>query len=295
MPPVLSYAKNQGLNFRIPYEFEGQARNYVPDYLIRLDDGGPEPLTLILEVSGEAKKEKRAKVDAARDLWVPAVNNSGRFGRWAFLEVSAPWDAATLNVIFFIPAGIAVLVAAAAAVVSSATPRLTEKLAQFVPDGAGRLVPWLVLAAGVLVAASVVIQRRARGDRVRLARNAACMVLAAFLVVHLALRPVIDPARDMSAGAREVAALVPAGEPLLGFSADETTRAVIPFYSKRILANVEKVPEVMAAFDSGTTRHLVVMDKEVRKLTPALLDRIELVKAVRLNATRVLNVYVLTR
>ena len=108
-------------------------------------------------------------------------------------------------------------------------------------------------------------------------------------------RPVIDPARDMSAGAREVAALVPAGEPLLGFSADETTRAVIPFYSKRILANVEKVPEVMAAFDSGTTRHLVVMDKEVRKLTPALLDRIELVKAVRLNATRVLNVYVLTR
>jgi type III restriction enzyme len=96
MPEVLSYAKNQGLNFKIPYAFEGAPMNYVPDYLIRLDDGGPEPLNLILEVSGEAKKEKRAKVDAARDLWIPAVNNDGRYGRWAFLEVTDPWDAVNL-------------------------------------------------------------------------------------------------------------------------------------------------------------------------------------------------------
>jgi type III restriction enzyme len=92
----LSYAKNQGLNFKIPYEFEGSPLNYVPDYLIRLDDGGTEPLTLILEVTGEQKKAKRAKAEAARDLWVPAVNNDGRFGRWAFLEVTDPWDAANL-------------------------------------------------------------------------------------------------------------------------------------------------------------------------------------------------------
>ena len=96
MPEVLSYAKNQGLNFKIPYEFEGAPLNYVPDYLIRLDDGSPEPLTLILEVTGEQKKAKKAKAEAARDLWVPAVNNDGRFGRWAFLEVTDPWDAANL-------------------------------------------------------------------------------------------------------------------------------------------------------------------------------------------------------
>jgi hypothetical protein len=29
----------------------------------------------------------------ARNLWVPAVNNHGAFGRWAFLEITAPWDA----------------------------------------------------------------------------------------------------------------------------------------------------------------------------------------------------------
>ena len=29
----------------------------------------------------------------ARTLWVPAVNNHGGFGRWAFVEVTDPWDA----------------------------------------------------------------------------------------------------------------------------------------------------------------------------------------------------------
>jgi len=26
-------------------------------------------------------------------LWVPAINNHGGFGRWAFLEITDPWDA----------------------------------------------------------------------------------------------------------------------------------------------------------------------------------------------------------
>ena len=46
--------------------------NYVPDFLIRLRDpasrGDDDLLTLLLEVSGEAKKEKQAKVAAAADL-----------------------------------------------------------------------------------------------------------------------------------------------------------------------------------------------------------------------------------
>ena len=32
-------------------------------------------------------------MDTARTLWVPAVNNHGGFGRWAFLEILDPWDA----------------------------------------------------------------------------------------------------------------------------------------------------------------------------------------------------------
>jgi type III restriction enzyme len=51
-----------------------------------------DPLNLILEVTGELKKDKEAKTATARTLWVPAVNNRGGFGRWVFLEVTDPYD-----------------------------------------------------------------------------------------------------------------------------------------------------------------------------------------------------------
>jgi type III restriction enzyme len=107
MPEVVSYAKNQGLNFKIPYTYEGRAGNYVPDFLIRLRDSsstGPDDLlTLVLEVSGEPKKEKQAKVATAEHLWTEAVNNWGGLGRWAFLEVTDPWDAEHLMQRFATP------------------------------------------------------------------------------------------------------------------------------------------------------------------------------------------------
>ena len=81
----------------IPYTFEGRGGHYVPDFLIRLRDpgsSGPDDLlTLVLEVTGEPRKEKQAKVAAAEHLWTVAVNNWGGAGRWAFLEITDPWDA----------------------------------------------------------------------------------------------------------------------------------------------------------------------------------------------------------
>lgn len=53
-------------------------------------------MNLILECSGQPRKDKAAKVATARNLWVPAVNNDGSFGRWAFLEINDPWNAQTL-------------------------------------------------------------------------------------------------------------------------------------------------------------------------------------------------------
>jgi type III restriction enzyme len=63
--------------------------------LARLKAPKSEPFTLILECSGQLKEDKQAKVDTAKSLWVPAVNNHGGFGRWAFLEITDPWDAKT--------------------------------------------------------------------------------------------------------------------------------------------------------------------------------------------------------
>lgn len=95
MDEVICYVKNQGLGFTIPYIFNAEEHRYMPDYIVRLDDGhGQEDaLSLILEVSGEARKDKVAKVATARNLWAPAINNHGGFGRWAFIEITDPWDA----------------------------------------------------------------------------------------------------------------------------------------------------------------------------------------------------------
>lgn len=93
MDEVVCYVKNQGLNFTIPYTIDGEEKNYFPDYIVRIRNGDDEPVNVILEVSGEARKEKAAKVATARTLWVPAVNNHGGFGKWTFLEITDPWDA----------------------------------------------------------------------------------------------------------------------------------------------------------------------------------------------------------
>jgi len=96
MDEVVSYIKNdRHLGFTIPYVYEGEEHDYIPDFIVRVNDGHEDPLNLILEVTGEQRKEKQAKVATARDFWVPAVNNDGSFGRWAFLEVTDPWNVKT--------------------------------------------------------------------------------------------------------------------------------------------------------------------------------------------------------
>jgi type III restriction enzyme len=95
MEEVQRYVKNHNLGFTIPYTLNGEERQYVPDFIACIDDGhGPaDLLNLVIEVTGEKKKDKAAKVATARNLWIPAVNNDGSFGRWAFVEIDDPWNA----------------------------------------------------------------------------------------------------------------------------------------------------------------------------------------------------------
>jgi type III restriction enzyme len=95
MDEVVCYVKNQNLGFLVPYTLNGEEHNYMPDFIVRIKDGhGDEDvLNLIVEVSGEARKDKAAKAATARTLWIPAINNHGGFGRWQFIEISDPWDA----------------------------------------------------------------------------------------------------------------------------------------------------------------------------------------------------------
>jgi type III restriction enzyme len=95
MDEVIHYVKNQGLGFFIPYTMAGQSKNYMPDFICRVDDGhGPDDLlNLIVETSGQDRRDKAVKVQTARNFWLPAVNGHGEFGRWQFINISEPWDA----------------------------------------------------------------------------------------------------------------------------------------------------------------------------------------------------------
>lgn len=95
MDEVVSYAKNYNLGFTIPYTMNGEEKNYYPDFVVRIKDGKghDDLLNLIVEVTGEHKKDKAAKVSTANTLWIPAINNHGGFGRWDFIEITDPWNA----------------------------------------------------------------------------------------------------------------------------------------------------------------------------------------------------------
>jgi type III restriction enzyme len=98
MPEVIRYVKNHNLGFTIPYTLNGEEKYYIPDFIACIDDGHGKGnlLNLIIEVTGEKKKDKAAKVTTARMLWIPAINNHSGFGRWAFIEIADPWDGQNL-------------------------------------------------------------------------------------------------------------------------------------------------------------------------------------------------------
>jgi type III restriction enzyme len=87
-PKVKAYVKNHNLGLEVPYRYGSENRTYLPDFIVKVDDGHGDDdlLNLIVEIKGyrrEDAKEKKATMDT---YWVPGVNHLGRFGRWAFAE-----------------------------------------------------------------------------------------------------------------------------------------------------------------------------------------------------------------
>ncbi len=169
------------------------------------------------------------------------------------------------------------------------------------PGSAGDLAPHLdyrhfgcgAIVVGVTCLAAAIWVRRVKGFVPPAPVRTTWALVMLFALLHAAVRPLLDPPRDLSAGARQIASLVPENERFVALDADETTLAFVPFYSGRILENFETADEALAALGSGATKYLVVMDKDIRKLTPALKRRLELVKTVEITATREVNVYAL--
>ena len=97
MDAVTAYVKNHHLDFTIPYvNHNGVSRQYIPDFITRIRKSGDEScdniVNLIIETSGFRREDKVQKVNTVNNMWLPAVNNSGEFGEWAFLEITDPWN-----------------------------------------------------------------------------------------------------------------------------------------------------------------------------------------------------------
>lgn len=87
MPEVLAYVKNHNLGFSIPYEHQGISRQYIPDFIAVLEYPDHSKLNLLIEVTGKKDDKKGLKVKTTREMWIPAVNNYGKYGKWAMFEV----------------------------------------------------------------------------------------------------------------------------------------------------------------------------------------------------------------
>lgn len=77
-PQVQAFIKNEGLGFGIPYIYNGETHDYMPDFIIRLSNG----VQLILETKGFDERKEVKKAAAQR--WVNAVNADNKYGTWAY-------------------------------------------------------------------------------------------------------------------------------------------------------------------------------------------------------------------
>lgn len=87
-PQVRAYVKNHGLGFEVPYRYGSIMRQYLPDFIVLVDDGhGPEDLLhLIVEIKGYRREDAKEKKATMETYWIPGVNHLGTYGRWAFAE-----------------------------------------------------------------------------------------------------------------------------------------------------------------------------------------------------------------
>jgi type III restriction enzyme len=89
-PRVKAYVKNHNLGFEVPYRFGSENRRYRPDFIVLVNDGHGEDnlLSLVVEIKGYRREDAKEKKNTMETYWVPGVNNSGRYGRWAFAELT---------------------------------------------------------------------------------------------------------------------------------------------------------------------------------------------------------------
>ena len=92
-PKVKAYVKNHNLGFEVPYKYGSRKRIYLPDFIVLIDDGsGEDLLHLVIEIKGYRREDAKEKKSTMENYWIPGVNNSGKYGRWAFAEFTEVYE-----------------------------------------------------------------------------------------------------------------------------------------------------------------------------------------------------------
>ncbi|MCY4558671.1 MAG: DEAD/DEAH box helicase family protein [Chloroflexi bacterium] len=87
---IRCYARNEGLEFSIPYETDGRSANYEPDFIVQFNDGSH----VVVEVKGYDRDGTSAKHEAAK-RWARAISHWRQMGDWEFLVCREPQDLGT--------------------------------------------------------------------------------------------------------------------------------------------------------------------------------------------------------
>ena len=190
-------------------------------------------------------------------------------------ERGSRWDRATLHVLLGVVALAAVGAAAALVVSSSATAGIAAAVAVGIAAAAGvLLVGW----------------RARRWSPNDLALATCGVLLGAFVASAALVRPLLGAEKDLSGRAAEVARATPGDEDLLGLYVDETTVAVLPFYTGRVVRQVDTARAAVSLLDEGGFPYVLVPERDVARLGP-LRRRLTLVTSVPWSRGRNLLVF----
>ncbi|GHT81543.1 restriction endonuclease [Betaproteobacteria bacterium] len=93
-PAVRAYVKNHNLGLEVPYQYQSDMHHYLPDFILKVDDGHGDDdlLNLIVEIKGYRGENAKDKKTTMETLWIPGVNRLKTCGRWAFAEFTQVWE-----------------------------------------------------------------------------------------------------------------------------------------------------------------------------------------------------------
>ena len=87
-PAVVAWVRNFGLDWSLPYHFDGAWRRYEPDFIARLANG----LNVIIECKGIFDEKAEAAERWTKEHWIPAVAQTpgipDDLRRWAYVIVN---------------------------------------------------------------------------------------------------------------------------------------------------------------------------------------------------------------